>query len=53
MRYLLDRMKIVVEPSGAIAVAALLEGVVRAEGPTVAVVSGGNVEWDDLVRLLG
>ena len=51
MRYLLDRMKIVVEPSGAIAVAALLEGVVRAEGPTVAVVSGGNVEWDDLVRL--
>ena len=53
MRFLIDRVKVVAEPSGAIAVAALLEGVVRAEGPTVAVLSGGNVEWDELVRLLG
>jgi threonine dehydratase len=53
MRLLLDRNKLVAEPSGAIAVAALLEGVVKPRGPTVAVLSGGNVEWEDLKRLLG
>jgi threonine dehydratase len=52
VRVLLDRYKIVVEPSGAITAAALLEGIVKAEGPTVAVLSGGNVEWEDLRRLL-
>ncbi|HYD52463.1 MAG TPA: threonine/serine dehydratase, partial [Gemmatimonadaceae bacterium] len=44
MRLLLDRAKLVTEPSGAITVAALLSGRVRAEGPTVALLSGGNVE---------
>jgi threonine dehydratase len=53
MRFLLDRMKLVAEPSGAIAVAALREGLVEPRGATVAVLSGGNVEWEDLVRLLG
>ena len=53
MRFLLDRMKIVAEPSGAITIAALLEGVVRPAGPTVAVLSGGNIEWDGLLALLG
>ena len=53
MRHLLDRMKLVAEPSGAITIAALLEGIVRAEGPTVAVLSGGNVEWTGLRDLLG
>jgi threonine dehydratase len=53
MRLLLDRNKIVVEPSGAITVAALMEGAVKPRGPTVAVLSGGNVEWEDLKRLLG
>ncbi|HEY4216604.1 MAG TPA: threonine/serine dehydratase [Gemmatimonadaceae bacterium] len=48
MRLLLDRMKLVVEPSGAITVAALLEGKVKPRGPTVAVLSGGNIEWDGL-----
>ena len=53
MRLLLDRMKLVVEPSGAITVAALLEGKVDvAEGPTVAILSGGNVEWPGLCELL-
>ena len=41
------------EPSGAITVAALRVGLVRADGPTVAVLSGGNVEWDGLRALLG
>ncbi|HEY9427860.1 MAG TPA: threonine/serine dehydratase [Gemmatimonadaceae bacterium] len=54
VRYLLDRMKIVAEPSGAITVAALREGLVRPapEGKTVAVLSGGNIEFGDLRKLL-
>jgi threonine dehydratase len=54
VRYLLDRLKIVAEPSGAITVAALREGVVRpaSEGRTVAVLSGGNIEFGDLEKLL-
>ncbi|HVD61139.1 MAG TPA: threonine/serine dehydratase [Gemmatimonadaceae bacterium] len=53
MRYLLDRMKIVVEPSGAIVVAALMTGAVKASGKTVTVLSGGNIEFDGLLELLG
>jgi threonine dehydratase len=53
MRFLLDRMKIVAEPSGAITIAALLEGLVRPAGPTVAILSGGNIEWAGLLALLG
>ena len=52
MRLLMDRMKLVAEPSGAITVAALLEGIVKPRGKTVAVLSGGNIEWDGLVPLL-
>lgn len=54
MRRLLDRLKVVAEPSGAITVAALLEGLVApaADGDTVAVLSGGNVEWDGLRTIL-
>ena len=53
MRHLLDRMKLVAEPSGAITIAALLEGVVEPAGPTVAVLSGGNIEWTGLRDVLG
>lgn len=53
MQLLLDRMKLVAEPSGAITVAALLEGRVRPQGPTVAILSGGNIEWDGLRALIG
>jgi threonine dehydratase len=53
MRLLLDRLKLVVEPSGAITIAALLGGKVQPRGPTVAVLSGGNIEWDGLRELLG
>src|SRR5688500_587649 len=52
LRFLLDRMKLVVEPSGAITVAALLEGLVKPRGTTVAVLSGGNIEWTGLRDLL-
>src|SRR5690348_7718801 len=55
MRLLLDRMKLVAEPSGAITIAALLGGLDRptAGRPGVAVLSGGNIEWDGLQELLG
>ena len=52
MQHLLDRMKVVVEPSGAITVAALMTGAVEPAGVTVAVLSGGNVEWDGLQQIL-
>ncbi len=52
MRMLLNRMKLVTEPSGAITLAALMEGIVAPAGRTVAVLSGGNIEWDGLVPLL-
>jgi threonine dehydratase len=52
MRVLFDRMKLVVEPSGAITVAALLEGIVAPRGPTVAILSGGNIEWSGVASLL-
>jgi len=48
MRLLLDRMKLVAEPSGAITVAALLSGAVESRGKTVALLSGGNVEWEGM-----
>lgn len=41
---LLERAKMVVEPSGAAGVAAILAGKVRAEGPTAVVLSGGNID---------
>lgn len=52
MRHLLDRAKLVAEPSGAITVAALLTGAVRPGANTVAVLSGGNIEWPGLMELL-
>ena len=52
MRLLFDRMKLVSEPSGAITVAALLEGLVAPRGRTVAVLSGGNIEWSGVAELL-
>jgi threonine dehydratase len=53
MRVLLDRGKIVAEPSGAVTAAALLEGLVKPSGPAVAILSGGNIEWDGLAPLMG
>ncbi len=45
MLFLWERLKIVVEPTGVLAAAALLEGVVKAPGARVGVViSGGNVD---------
>jgi threonine dehydratase len=52
MRFLMERMKIVVEPSGAVAVAAVLTGMLPAgiRGAGV-VISGGNADLDFLKTL--
>lgn len=53
MRFLFERMKIVAEPSGACALAALLSGVVDGRGKRVGVViSGGNVGVAQFCRIL-
>jgi threonine dehydratase len=49
---LLERAKAVVEPAGAVGVAALLAGKVEGDGPAVAVLSGGNVDPLLLVKLV-
>ena len=41
---LLERAKLVVEPAGAVSVAAILSGQVKASGTTVAILSGGNID---------
>jgi threo-3-hydroxy-L-aspartate ammonia-lyase len=49
MRFVWERMKLVVEPTGVLGLAALMTGKVRAEGKRVGVIlSGGNV---DLARV--
>jgi threonine dehydratase len=52
MYYLWERLKIVVEPTGALAAAALLEGKLDARGKRVGVIiSGGNVDVRNLEAL--
>jgi threonine dehydratase len=47
MAWAFRRLKLVVEPGGAVALAALLSGKLESRGRTVAiVVSGGNVDTD-------
>jgi len=49
---LLERAKWVVEPAGAVGVAALLSGVIAGSGPVGVVLSGGNVDPLLLTRLI-
>jgi threo-3-hydroxy-L-aspartate ammonia-lyase len=53
MRFCFSRLKIVVEPSGAVALAALRAGVVAAAPRTVVVLSGGNVDPAAFGALMG
>lgn len=41
---LLERAKLVVEPAGAVGVAAALAGAIEVDGPTVILLSGGNID---------
>lgn len=49
---LLERNKLVAEPAGAAAVAALASGRVEVDGPTVATLSGGNIDPLLLLRVV-
>jgi len=51
MRFCFTRLKVVVEPSGAVPLAALLSGAVRPTGCTVVVLSGGNIDPADFSAL--
>jgi len=53
MRFCFTRLKIVVEPSGAVALAALLSGAVKARDRTGVVLSGGNIGPADFAALVG
>ena len=49
---LLERNKLVVEPAGGVAVAALLAGVVEVRTPVAAVISGGNIDPMLMLRVI-
>jgi threonine dehydratase len=53
MRFFMERMKLVVEPTGCLAAAAALEAVLPVRGQRVGViVSGGNIDAERYARLL-
>ncbi|MDJ1183095.1 threo-3-hydroxy-L-aspartate ammonia-lyase [Roseofilum casamattae] len=53
LRFLWERLKLVVEPTGALATAALLEGKVKAAGDRIGVIiSGGNLDLQQLPALM-
>ncbi len=53
MRFAFERMKLVVEPSGGAALAALLSGKIAVAGTSVGIIiSGGNVDADRYAELL-
>jgi threonine dehydratase len=54
MKFAFREFKLVVEPGGAVALAALLNGKLNARGKTVAIVlSGGNVDADLFAKMIG
>ena len=44
------RTKLVIEPTGALGLAALFAGKIRAKGPVAVVISGGNLDFGLLCR---
>jgi threonine dehydratase len=53
MRFFAERMKMVVEPTGCLAAAAVLEGMLDVRGQRVGIIiSGGNVDIDRFAELL-
>ena len=52
VRFYFERMKLVVEPSGALTLAALLSGAIRPKGRVGIIVSGGNADPAAMATLL-
>ncbi|RMF65865.1 MAG: pyridoxal-phosphate dependent enzyme, partial [Calditrichaeota bacterium] len=53
VRFLFYRMKLVVEPSGALGIAALLSAAVQPASRVGVIISGGNVDGETLHFILG
>jgi len=53
VKFLFYRMKLVVEPSGALGVAALLSRTVKPEGRVGIIISGGNIDGATMTTILG
>jgi len=45
LKYAMYRTKLVIEPTGALGIAALLAGLIKPRGPVAVVVSGGNLDF--------
>jgi threonine dehydratase len=52
VKFLFYRMKLVVEPSGALGVAALLGGILRPRGRVGVIISGGNIDGPTMKMIL-
>lgn len=52
MRWLVDEQGWMIEGGGAVGVAAILGGIIAPQGPTVVVISGGNVDGQTLRQVL-
>jgi threonine dehydratase len=52
VKFLFYRMKLVVEPSGALGVAALLDGMLRPRGRVGVIISGGNIDGPTMKMIL-
>ena len=52
VKYIFYRMKLVVEPSGALGVAALLSGAVKPKGHVGVIISGGNMDGKTMKQIL-
>ncbi len=52
VKFLFYRMKLVVEPSGALGVAALLSGAVKPKGHVGVIISGGNMDGRTMKQIL-
>ena len=53
MRVAFEKLHLVVEPGGAVALAAILAGKVEPRGVTAVTLSGGNVDWATYAKLVG
>lgn len=53
MRIAFQKLHLVVEPGGAVALAAILAGKVEPRGVTAVTLSGGNVDWAAYAKLVG
>ena len=50
VKFAMYRTKLVIEPTGALGLAALFAGKIRAKGPVAVVISGGNLDFSLLCR---